>query len=222
MKALSVFDIIGPNMIGPSSSHTAGALRLARVMYKLAAEPIQEVTFVLYGSFAKTYKGHGTDKALVAGLLGMGEEDEHIKEAFHYAQEAGLKYHFEISESVHYKHPNTVEISVKDSKGERISLTGSSIGGGAISVDKVNGIEVFFTGEYYTLFITHQDRPGVVAHISECLSKCEINIAYMRLYREQKGTMASTIIEADEPLSEEVLEAIEASPSIYSAKIFHL
>ncbi|PHV71668.1 L-serine ammonia-lyase, iron-sulfur-dependent, subunit beta [Sporanaerobium hydrogeniformans] len=222
MKVMSVFDIIGPNMIGPSSSHTAGALRLARVMYKLAPQPIKEVTFVLYGSFAKTYKGHGTDKALVAGLLGMEEEDERIKEAFNYAREAGLYYRFEINDSKHYKHPNTVEIIVKGGKGEHISLTGASIGGGAIRVDKVNGIEVFFTGEYYTLFIIHQDKPGVVAHISQCLSKYEINIAYMRLYREQKGTIASTIIEADEPLTKEVLKAIEANPAIYNAKLIHL
>lgn len=222
MKAISVFEIIGPNMIGPSSSHTAGALRIARVMYKLSSPNIKHVTFTLYGSFAKTYRGHGTDRALVAGLLGMNQEDERIKDAFRYAKEVDLSYDFKISESKHYKHPNTVEITVEDREGNHLSITGSSIGGGSISIDQVNGMEVFFTGEYYTLFITHRDKPGIVAHITECLSEYHINIAYMRLYRESKGEVASTIIEADEPLSEEVLEAIEANEAVYYAKLINI
>ena len=222
MKELSVFDIIGPNMIGPSSSHTAGALKIARVAYKLAPAVISKVTFILYGSFAKTYRGHGTDRALVAGLLGMDQEDERIKDAFHYAREAGLNYAFEISEDTHIKHPNTVEIIMVDEKGESLSITGSSIGGGVINIDKVNGMEVFFTGEYYTLFIVHQDMPGVAAHITTCLSSFEINIAYMRTYREHKGSIASTIIEADEPICEKVLQSIESSPAVQYAKMINI
>lgn len=222
MKELSVFDIIGPNMIGPSSSHTAGTLKIARVAYKLAPEIISKVTFVLYGSFAKTYRGHGTDRALVAGLLGMGQEDERIKEAFSYAKEAGLHYIFETSNDEHIKHPNTVEIIVEDEKGRPFSIVGSSIGGGAISIDKVNGMEVFFDGEYETLFINHEDRTGVVAHITQCLSEWQINIAYMRSYRQAKGEVASTIIETDQPICDEVLAAIMENSAVQYAKKINL
>lgn len=222
MKQMSVFEVIGPNMIGPSSSHTAGALRIARVMHKLAPKDIAQVTFVLYGSFAATYKGHGSDKALVAGILGMGQEDERIKDAFEYAKKDGLNYLFETSDSKSYKHPNTVEIVVTDTKGNQISITGSSIGGGSISIDKVNGMEVFFTGEYYTLFITQEDKPGVVAHITRCLSEQGINIAYMRLYRKDKGKMAHTIIEADESIGEEIIDHIMALDKVHYAKIIRL
>lgn len=222
MKELSVFEIIGPNMIGPSSSHTAGALKIARVANKLAPDPILKVTFVLYGSFAKTYRGHGTDKALVAGLLGMNQEDERIKDAFHYAKEAGLDYIFEISQSSHYKHPNTVEIIMTDAEHNNLSITGSSIGGGSISIDEVNGMEVFFNGEYHTLFITHQDQPGLAAHITQCLNEYHINIAYMRVYREHKGKLAYTIIEADEPICREVIATIENNDAVQYAKMINL
>lgn len=222
MKHMSVFEVIGPNMIGPSSSHTAGALRIARVVHKLAPKDIAKVTFILYGSFAKTYKGHGTDKALVAGLLGMDQEDERIKESFKYAKEQELHYVFETSDSTQYKHPNTVEIIVTDTKDNRLSITGSSVGGGSISIDKVNGMDVFFSGEYYTLLITHDDQPGVVAHITHCLSEHEINIAFMRLYREDKGKHAYTIIEADEPIKGEVIDQMIMSDKVHYAKLINL
>ncbi len=218
MKELSVFDIIGPNMIGPSSSHTAGALKIARVAYKLAPKVVEKITFVLYGSFAKTYRGHGTDRALVAGLLGMGQEDERIKEAFMYAEKEGLKYEFKVSDDTHIAHPNTVEIIIHGKDNYTFSIKGSSIGGGAISIDEVNGMEVFFTGEYETLFITHDDIPGVVAHITQILSECQINIAYMRAYRQDKGSIASTIIEADEHICDEVIEEIMKNSCVYYAK----
>lgn len=221
MKELSVFDIIGPNMIGPSSSHTAGALKIAKVAYQLAPKKIAKVTFILYGSFAKTYRGHGTDRALLAGLLGMNEEDEHIKEAFHYAKEKGLNYVFEVSEDHRIKHPNTVDIIMSDPNGNEICITGSSIGGGAISIDKVNGVEVSFSGEYHTLLIGHQDQPGIVAHITNCLSNWKINIAYMRVYRGTKGKMATTILEADEPICEQVIEAISNHLAVQYAKIIN-
>lgn len=221
MKELSVFDIIGPNMIGPSSSHTAGALKIAKVAHQLAPKRIEKVTFVLYGSFAKTYRGHGTDRALVAGLLGMSEEDERIKDAFTYAHEANLNYQFVVSESTSMKHPNTVDILMQDPEGNTISVTGSSIGGGTISIDKVNGMEVYFNGEYHTLLISHQDQPGIVAHITNCLGKWKINIAYMRVYRENKGMMASTIVEADEVICKEVISAITDHEAVQYARMIN-
>lgn len=221
MKELSVFDIIGPNMIGPSSSHTAGALKIAKVAYSLAPKDLKQVTFVLYGSFAKTYRGHGTDRALVAGLLGMNEEDERIKDAFAYAKAKGLPYQFELSEETAIKHPNTVDIIMEDGTGNKMTVTGSSIGGGAISIDKINGIEVFFNGEYHTLIVSHQDQPGVAGHITKALGDYQINIAYMRIYREHKGKMASTIIEADEPICKEVLAEIQRNEMVSYAQIIN-
>lgn len=222
MNELSVFDIIGPNMIGPSSSHTAGAVRIARVAKKLGPKEIHKVTFVLYGSFAKTYRGHGTDRALVAGILGMDQEDERIRDAFQIAKDAGLEYEFIPSDDHHYKHPNTVEIIMEDANNNRISITGSSIGGGSISIDKVNGVEVFFSGDYYTLFIVHEDVPGVMAYITKCLSEYNINIGYLRAYREHKGKLASTIMEADEPICEDVIDRITSNPSVKYAKMISL
>lgn len=222
MKPISVFDVIGPNMIGPSSSHTAGALKIARVMYKLAPQNIAKATFVLFGSFAKTYKGHGTDKALIAGLLGMQQDDERIKNAFEYAAKEGLNYEFKMNTDKQHKHPNTVEIIILDTENNELSISGASIGGGSITIDKVNGMEVFFSGEFYTLFITHEDQPGVVAHITRCLSQYAINIAFMRLYRQHKYSQASTIIEADEPITEEVIHNIMNHKNVHYAKIIDL
>lgn len=221
MKELSVFDIIGPNMIGPSSSHTVGALKIAKVAYQLAPKKMAKVTFVLYGSFAKAYKAHGTDRALVAGLLGMKEEDERIKDALSYGKTKGLNYVFETSDSTHIKHPNTVEIIMEDPDGHKISVLGSSIGGGTISIDRINGMEVFFNGAYHTLLISHQDQPGIAAHITNCLGNWKINIAYMRIYREHKGKMASTIVETDNPICHQVIEAILNHTAVQYARIIN-
>lgn len=218
MKEISIFDVIGPNMIGPSSSHTAGALRIALMVHKLVEKKIQEVRFVLYGSFAKTYKGHGTDKALVAGILGMNTEDERIKDAFVYAKEKGLTYTFETVDSHAEVHPNTVEIIAQDVDGELTTVVGASIGGGNIRIDKINGVEVEFTGEYTTLIIKQQDIPGVVAHITQVLTQYNINIAFMRLYRESKGAFAYTLIELDESVDAEVINKMKENAHIISVK----
>ena len=219
MKEISIFDVIGPNMIGPSSSHTAGAVRIALMVRKLVQKPICEVKFILYGSFAQTYKGHGTDKALVAGILGMDTEDERIKDAFYHAKEAGLKYIFQPNEVKHTDHPNTVEVIAIDESGDITTVVGVSIGGGNIRIDQINGIDVEFTGEYCTMIIKQQDTPGVVAHITEALSEYNINIAFMRLYRESRGTMAYTIIETDEDIDEGVVGKIRNHSSILKVTI---
>lgn len=219
MKEISIFDVIGPNMIGPSSSHTAGALRIALLVHKLVGNPIKEVTFHLYGSFAKTYKGHGTDKALVAGILGMNTEDERIRDAFMYAKESGLVYQFDTIESHAEVHPNTVEIIAKDVTGDLTTVMGASIGGGNIRIDQINGVDVEFTGEYTTLIIKQKDMPGIVAHLTQVLAAYQINIAFMRLYREGKGTFAYTMIELDDAVSEEVIEKLKENPHIISVKM---
>jgi L-serine dehydratase len=216
-KEISVFDIIGPNMIGPSSSHTAGALRIARLAANMVKNPIKQVVFTLYGSFAMTYRGHGTDRALVAGILGYDTEDGRIKESFHYAEVAGLSYDFIINKEEKDLHPNTVDILIIDEKGEETSVTGISVGGGRAELKKINGVEIDLSGDYYTLVIKHRDLPGVVAAVTHILGQFSINIAFMKLYRENKGAIAYSIIEADDIIEEAVIDEIEELPNIYQA-----
>lgn len=217
MKEISVFDIIGPNMIGPSSSHTAGALRIAKLASHMVKQPITKVKFILYGSFAKTYQGHGTDRALVAGILGFDTEDYRIKESFLHAKEVGLQYDFEINTSKQDLHPNTVDIVITADTGVETTVRGVSIGGGRAVLKKINGVEVDLSGEYHTLVVRHKDQPGVVAKITHILSTFDINIAFMKLYRENKGTIAYSIIEADQPINADVIEQIEEFQNVYEA-----
>lgn len=217
MKEISVFDIIGPNMIGPSSSHTAGALRIARLALHMVKQPITNVKFILFGSFAQTYQGHGTDRALVAGILGFDTEDYRIKESFQYAKEVGLQYSFETNTTKQDVHPNTVDIIITDNTGDETTVTGVSIGGGRAVIKKINGVTVDLSGEYHTLVIKHKDMPGVVAKVTNILSTFDINIAFMKLYRENKGTIAYSIIEADQPINSQVIEQIEEFNHVYQA-----
>lgn len=218
-KELSVFDVIGPAMIGPSSSHTAGALRIARMAAKMVKHSILEVKFVLYGSFAQTYGGHGTDRALVAGILGFNTEDYRIKESFRYAREAGLLYSFEVNAASSVAHPNTVDIIITDNTYEVTSITGISVGGGNVLIKRINGVEIDLTGEYHTLVVHHKDMPGTVAYITHILSEYDINIAFMKLYRENKGTDAYSIIEADQVILEDIIDKIEESSNVLRAFI---
>ena len=214
-KEMSVFDIIGPNMIGPSSSHTAGALRIAKLARNMVKRPVLQVKFILYGSFAETYKGHGTDRALVAGMLDFDTEDIRIKDSFFYAKEAGLNYSFDINREKKDIHPNTVDIIITDDKLEETSVTGVSIGGGRAVIKKINGVDIDLSGEYHTIVIKHRDLPGAIARITEILSNFSINIAYMKLYRETKGTIAYSVIEADDPIIMDVVDKIEELPSVF-------
>lgn len=216
-KEMSVFDIIGPNMIGPSSSHTAGALRIARLARNMVKKQIKQVKFILYGSFAQTYRGHGTDRALVAGMLGFDTEDYRIKESFAHAREAGLYYVFETNSSKPDTHPNTVDIIITDEDNEETTVTGISVGGGRAVIKKINGVDIDLSGDYHTLVIRHKDLPGVVAGVTNILSQFEINIAFMKLYRENKGTIAYSIIETDQPIEEEMTDKIEDLHSVFHA-----
>ncbi len=217
MEKISVFDIIGPNMIGPSSSHTAGALRIARIARQIAGTGLRRVNFVLYGSFAKTYRGHGTDRALLSGMLGMETEDIRIREAFAHAAAAGLEYSFTIGEDNPAYHPNTVEIIAYGNEGENHVL-GASLGGGMVLLSRINGIDVHFTGEYNTILIHQQDAPGVIAHIGKCMADYGINIAFMRVHREHKGEAAYTMVETDQEIDDRVLESLRRSPRVLAAR----
>ena len=222
MKEISVFDVIGPNMIGPSSSHTAGALRIARLARSLVDGPVTAVRFILYGSFAKTYRGHGTDRALVAGVLGFDTDDVRIRDSFQLAQQAGLAYSFGFGDDRLEAHPNTVEVVLTTAGGHTTRVTGVSVGGGRVMLTKIDGVEIRLSGEYHTLFIRQKDTPGVVAHIAGCLAQYSINIAFMRLYRESRGENAYTVIEADSPVPPEVCRQITSHEHIVSATVIPL
>ena len=214
MSLISVFDVIGPNMVGPSSSHTAGAASVALMAQKLFQKEIKEVVFTLYGSFAKTYRGHGTDRALVGGIMGFDTDDLRIRDSFQIAQERGLKYHFEKNTVEDEVHPNTVDICMTGKDGSVMTVRGVSVGGGKIKIVRMNGVNVEFTGEYSTLVVIQNDKPGVVSHITTCLSQVNANIAFMRLFREEKGARAYTIVESDEKIPEEVLTHIRKNPNV--------
>ena len=222
MNFLSIFDVIGPNMIGPSSSHTAGAVSIALMARKMFPEPIQKVTFTLYGSFAKTYRGHGTDRALLGGILGFSTDNEKIRDAFTYAKEMQVEYEFIIDDQPQTNHPNTADIDIIGTSGHTLSVRGESIGGGKMKIVRIDNIDVEFTGEYSTLIVHQQDKPGVVAHITQALSEYEVNIAFMRLFRETKGANAYTVVESDHPIPEAVLDQIRTNPNVDDLMLIQL
>ncbi len=207
MQKFSVFDIIGPRMIGPSSSHTAGAARLAHVAWKLAGGDVKRAELTLYGSFAETGRGHGTDKALVAGILGMEPDDENLRVSLELAKERGVDVRIIFSDEP-VEQPNTARIKTVNSKGEVSELVGASVGGGNIIVTELNGMKLKFTGEYPTLVIRHQDVPGVINNVTGILAKEQINVAFMRVFRHVKRQDAYMIIETDTPVPQRTKDLI--------------
>ena len=213
MNEIGTFDILGPNMIGPSSSHTAGALRIAFVAGRMVEKPAA-VKFVLYGSFARTYHGHGTDRALVGGILGYHPDDERIRDSFELAKKAGLKYEFQENFTDKEIYPNTVDIYVTGEDGSVMSLRGKSIGGGNAVITKLNGVDVELTGNYSTLVVEHHDKKGTLARVATVLSDYDLNIGSLRLYRESKGKMAYAIIEVDTNVSSQALKALRSVEAV--------
>lgn len=219
MSFISVFDVLGPNMIGPSSSHTAGASVIAYLAQKMISSPIVSVEFTLYGSFAKTYRGHGTDRALLGGIMGFSTDDIRIRDSFRIAQERGLEFHFAVNTEETELHPNTVDIRMVNGAGSEMVVRGESLGCGKVRIVRINGVEVDFTGEYSAVIVIHQDKPGVVAHITKCLSDRNVNIAFMRLFRESKGHTAYTIVESDGSLPENVDESLRENSNVRDVMI---
>ena len=213
MNEIGTFDILGPNMIGPSSSHTAGALRIAFVAGRMVERAVS-VKFVLYGSFARTYHGHGTDRALVGGILGYHPDDERIRDSFEHAKEAGLGFSFEENFTDKEIYPNTVDIYVTDKDGSVVSLRGKSIGGGNAVITRLNGVDVELTGNYCTLVVEHVDKKGTLAFVTTVLSAYDLNIGSLRLYRESKGKRAYAIIEVDTNVSNQVVSALKGVESV--------
>lgn len=216
MRNYSVFDILGPIMIGPSSSHTAGAARLAKIAASIAGfNEIKEVKFLLHGSFAKTYRGHGTDRALVGGILGMDPWDKGIRDSFQYAEEKGLKYEF-VEADLGDVHPNTIKIVITKITGKVVEVTGSSIGGGNIKVFNIDGQPVDFSGEYTTIIITHNDKPGMISKISTLLYKNDINIAFMNVFRNSRGLRAVMVCQVDAQVPDSVITQMKELEDVIS------
>lgn len=219
MAFISVFDVLGPNMIGPSSSHTAGAAVIAYLAQKMISGPLTKVDFILYGSFAKTYRGHGTDRALLGGIMGFSTDDMRIRDSFEIARERGLTFSFTPNEIETEVHPNTVDILMENAAGQKMTIRGESLGGGKVQIVRINQVKVVFTGEYSAVIVIHQDKPGVVAHITKCLSDRNVNIAFMRLFREKKGHTAYSIVESDGTLPEDVADSLRKNSNVHDVMI---
>nr|WP_312576801.1 L-serine ammonia-lyase, iron-sulfur-dependent subunit beta [Sedimentibacter sp.] len=220
MRDYGVFDIIGPVMIGPSSSHTAGAARLAKVASIISGGNIVKVDFLLHGSFAKTYKGHGTDKALVAGIQNMDPWDENLRKSFEIAVKNKIDFKF-LETDLGDVHPNTVKFIITKGDGSVTQVTGSSIGGGNIIISDIDGQKVDFTGEHPTLITQHKDLPGVISKISSILYEESINIANMRVYRNGKGKIATMALETDSAISESVMSLVSEIKEIVNVKFIN-
>lgn len=215
---MNAFDIIGPVMIGPSSSHTAGAVRMGRAARALlGAEPVR-AEIGLHGSFARTYKGHGTDKALIAGILGLAPDDERIRFSPALARQAGLAVQLREIE-LDGAHPNTALLTLWGAEGEPVSVQAASVGGGSILVSRVNGMEVLFSGQYTTLIVLHKDAPGTIAAVTELLAAAGVNICNFRLARRQKGGAAVMTIETDGSFGQELSGAIGRLPNVLSSTL---
>jgi len=203
---ISIFEVLGPVMIGPSSSHTAGAARLARVAALIAARPFSRVDFGLSGSFARTCRGHGTNKALLAGAMGLAADDERIRNAEALAAQRGLEARF-YEEDLDWLHENAAHITFYHADGQT-EVWGASLGGGRIRVSRIGGFETDIRAECPTLVVHHPDRPGVVSEVSRTLAESGLNIAVMRLARQAKGQAASLVIEMDGAIPPEVGERV--------------
>lgn len=210
---MNIFDIMGPIMVGPSSSHTAGATRIGRITRKLLGGQPARAELLLHGSFAATGKGHGTDRALVAGLLGMGPDDPDIPRSFALAEQAGMSVTIG-STVLRGAHPNSVLLKVENGEGRKLEVVASSLGGGRVRVNAIDGLEASFSGDWPTLIIRNEDKPGMVAEVTSILSQRRVNIATMQLYRDMRGGLAVMVIESDQDVWREAVDELRASPGI--------
>ena len=212
---MNLFDIIGPVMVGPSSSHTAGAVRLGNLGKAILNEPLAEVIIGLHGSFAKTGQGHGTDLALVAGLMGWATDDLRIPQAFTYARQAGISFVFKTICLGEAAHPNIVHFEMKGISGATCGVVGTSVGGGRILINEVDGFPLEFSGEYPTLLTMHEDQPGTIALVTGILSKHNVNIAQMRVFRRKKGGLACMVVETDQPITTQNFKDLLNLPMVH-------
>lgn len=209
----SIFQVAGPIMIGPSSSHTAGAARIGRVSRQIINADFDKVTFGLYGSFDKTGKGHGTDKALLAGVIGIREDDEKISKSFELAKAAGIEFEF-YSVELDGAHENTVVITFYKNGNIKTKIQGASVGGGNIRIEKIDGYEIGISGNLPTIFVKQDDQKGVISHVATILADNGINIATMKVSRAQKSEDAICVIEIDDAVDDEILQKLKEHPHI--------
>lgn len=210
---MRLFDVLGPVMTGPSSSHTAGAVRIGLTARNLLGEAPKTAEILLHGSFAATGRGHGTDRALVAGLLGMLPDDERIPDSFSLAQQAGLDYTIG-TVVLRGAHPNTALLRLEGVSDRKLEVMGASIGGGRINICQIDGITTNFGGDHNTLIVHNQDTPGHVAEVTTALAQRGINIATMQLYRSTAGGYAVMVLECDQPLPDALIAELRGMQGI--------
>ena len=218
---MRLFDVLGPVMTGPSSSHTAGAVRIGLTAWRLLGSRPLNAEIQLHGSFAATGRGHGTDRALVAGLLGMQPDDPRIPQSFELARQAGLQFSIG-SVTLRGAHPNTAVLHLTGEDGRSLEVVGASIGGGRISICQIDGITTNFGADYNTLIVHNLDTPGHVAAVTGCLSDHAINIATMQLYRSTAGGYAVMVLECDQPIPDEVIAELRQKPGIVKVTSLNL
>jgi L-serine dehydratase len=213
----SVFDMIGPVMIGPSSSHTAGVVRIARAAIRVLGGIPDEATITFYNSFARTYEGHGSDKAILGGLLDLKTDDPGIKKAFELAEEKGLKYTFKSIGNASIYHPNTIKLNLK--KGdEKVEVIGESLGGGLINMAEIDGFNANFSAQMHTLIIKADDISGAIAFISSVIAQEKANIATMSVSRKGKNDLACHVIEMDSGIQSITIEYLKSLPWVKQLK----
>ena len=205
----SVFDMIGPVMIGPSSSHTAGVVRIARASLRLLGGIPEEADIIFYNSFARTYEGHGSDRAIIAGLLDYKTDDKRIKDSLELAKEKGLQYHFKSIGNASALHPNTIRLNLR-LKDKKIEVVGESKGGGIINIAEVNGFKADFSASLHTLIIFAADVKGSIAFLANVLAHDDCNIATMSVSRKGKNDLACLVIEMDSGVKPVTLEYVRS------------
>ena len=209
---VSLLDIIGPVMVGPSSSHTAGACRLALLGRGLVGGTPETALLELHGSFARTGEGHGTDKALAGGLLGFRPDDERLRDALEIAEREGLRYTFEKTTIEGDEvHPNSVRMTLSRG-GQTTVVVGASLGAGRVRLSEIEGYPVDITGSYHSMVLAAEDRRGSIARIAQLLADGEINIATLRVTRRERGGDAFMVVQADDPVTEVVCDSVRALP----------
>ena len=210
---MSIFDVIGPVMVGPSSSHTAGAVRIGYISRKLIGENIVKADIRLYGSFLATGKGHGTRKAVVAGLLGMKPDDMRIPDSLDIASTQGMEVTFGEAQ-LKEAHPNTVQMFLTGVSGRSLEVVGESLGGSRINIAQIDGINTNFSGDYPTLVVHNLDQPGHVSEVTAMLAHKGVNIAYMQLYRSNRGGEAVMVVECDQEVPQEGIKWLEKAEGV--------
>lgn len=215
---MNLFDIVGPVMIGPSSSHTAGAARIGRVARRLLGEDVAEARVGFCGSFARTWRGHGTDRAVVGGLMDVAADDARLRDSLDEAKRRGLSITFE---EIQLKgaHPNTVRLRLRGVSGKRIEVIGASVGGGSIEIREIDGLSLRVTAQKHTLIIAHRDTPGIIARVSSLLAGAPVNIATMQVARSAAGGKAMTTMELDELPPDEIVAALKVMKGVESVTL---